>query len=196
MIALCSYSLDKCNASEIIDVVSNHQFALIKRGGKWHRIESPEMKKKEVALDESKSLLETVFSSMNDAVVVLNKSGDIINFNEAFARFCRFNTIEECRRSVSEFAKIIKAYTLDGKLLPVEKWPAARGLKGEIGVNKEFLIERTDLGKTWVASTNFAPLRNKNSEIIGVVQTLYDITERKESERELNQQAQLLNQVQ
>ena len=33
MIAICSYSLDKCNASEIIDVVSNHQFALIKREG-------------------------------------------------------------------------------------------------------------------------------------------------------------------
>ena len=45
MIAICSYSLDKCNASEIIDVVSNHQFALIKREGKWHRIERPEMKK-------------------------------------------------------------------------------------------------------------------------------------------------------
>ena len=69
MIAICSYSLDKCNASEIIDVVSNHQFALIKREGSWHRIESPEMKK-EVALDESKSLLETYLSGMNHAVVV------------------------------------------------------------------------------------------------------------------------------
>jgi len=196
MIAICSYSLDKCNASEIIDVVSNHQFALIKRKGQWHRIESPEMMKKEVALNESKSLLETVFSSMNDAVVVLNKVGDIINFNEAFAHFCRFNNIEECRRSVSEFAKIIKAYTLDGKLLPVEEWPAIRGLKGEKGLNKEFLIERTDLGETWIASSNFAPLRNKNGDIIGVVQTMHDITERKKFEQEREHQALLLNQVQ
>ena len=35
MIALCTYCLDKCNAAEIIDVVVNHQFALIKREGKW-----------------------------------------------------------------------------------------------------------------------------------------------------------------
>jgi hypothetical protein len=30
MISLCTYSLDRCNAMEIIDVVTNHQFALIK----------------------------------------------------------------------------------------------------------------------------------------------------------------------
>jgi len=196
MLAICSYSLDKCNASEIIDVVSNHQFALIKREGTWHRIESPERKKVETALNESRTLLDTVFSSMNEAVVVLDKTGDIIDFNEAFAYFCRFKNKEECRRSITEFAKIIKSYTLDGKPQPVEEWPASRALKGEIGFNQEFLIERTDLGETWITSTSFAPLRNKNGEILGVVQTFHDITERKKSEQEKERQAQLLGQVQ
>ncbi len=40
MIALCTYSLDKCGASEIIDVVNNHRFALIKRRGKWEMMQS------------------------------------------------------------------------------------------------------------------------------------------------------------
>ena len=31
MIALCTYSLDRYNAAEIIDLVVNHQFALIKK---------------------------------------------------------------------------------------------------------------------------------------------------------------------
>ena len=43
-IAICTYSLDKCDASEIIDVVANHQFALIKREGEWEIIESSERK--------------------------------------------------------------------------------------------------------------------------------------------------------
>jgi hypothetical protein len=34
MIAVCTYSLDKCSASEVVDVVQNHQFALVRRGGK------------------------------------------------------------------------------------------------------------------------------------------------------------------
>jgi len=31
MIALCTYHLDWCGASEVVDVMSNHQFALIRR---------------------------------------------------------------------------------------------------------------------------------------------------------------------
>ena len=31
MMALCTYCLEKCNAAEVIDVVNNHEFALIKR---------------------------------------------------------------------------------------------------------------------------------------------------------------------
>ena len=40
MIAACTYCLDKCDAAAVIDVVRNHQFALIKQEGKWDIIES------------------------------------------------------------------------------------------------------------------------------------------------------------
>jgi PAS domain S-box-containing protein len=50
MIAFCTYPLDRCGASELIDVVSNHQFALIKREGKWQAIESTERRQTEEAL--------------------------------------------------------------------------------------------------------------------------------------------------
>src|SRR5665647_1384725 len=40
VIAPCLYYLDMCSTAEIIDVISNHQFALIKRKGKWERIEN------------------------------------------------------------------------------------------------------------------------------------------------------------
>jgi signal transduction histidine kinase len=40
MLALCTYCVDRCNASEIADVIRNHQFALMKRDGRWERFES------------------------------------------------------------------------------------------------------------------------------------------------------------
>jgi len=58
MIAICSFSLDKCGASEVTDVVSNHQFALIRREGKWVIIESSERKCAEAALRVSHRFLE------------------------------------------------------------------------------------------------------------------------------------------
>jgi PAS domain S-box-containing protein len=47
MIALCTYNLDRCNATEIIDVIVNHQFAVIKKNGKWELIESSKRKEAE-----------------------------------------------------------------------------------------------------------------------------------------------------
>jgi len=53
MLAMCTYSLVKCGAPEIMDVVSNHEFALIKRGNNWQIIESAERKKLETSLQQS-----------------------------------------------------------------------------------------------------------------------------------------------
>ena len=44
VISLCPYFLEMCSATDIIDVTFNHQFALIKREGKWDRIENSEWK--------------------------------------------------------------------------------------------------------------------------------------------------------
>jgi PAS domain S-box-containing protein len=57
MIAVCTYSLDKCGPRELIDVVSNHQFALIKHAGAWKIIESQQHRTFEAALRESNERL-------------------------------------------------------------------------------------------------------------------------------------------
>ena len=44
MIALCAYSLETCEASEILDVITNHQFALNKWAGTWEIIEGAKRK--------------------------------------------------------------------------------------------------------------------------------------------------------
>ncbi len=38
ILAICSYPLGKCKASQILDVTSHHQFTLIKRASKWTRL--------------------------------------------------------------------------------------------------------------------------------------------------------------
>ncbi|MDD3246791.1 MAG: MEDS domain-containing protein [Methanosarcina sp.] len=47
IMALCTYFLDRCSAIEIIDIVVNHRFSLIKREGIWEQIENPGRKKVE-----------------------------------------------------------------------------------------------------------------------------------------------------
>jgi signal transduction histidine kinase len=50
MLAVCSYALDKCGAAEVVDVVSNHRFALIRRRGKWQIIRSSEYERADMEI--------------------------------------------------------------------------------------------------------------------------------------------------
>jgi PAS domain S-box-containing protein len=85
IIALCTYSLDKCKANEVIDVVQNHQFALIKREGRWEIVESSECKRTE---DEIKRFAS--FPQLNpNPVLEVDSSGKIIFCNDAAIRTLR-----------------------------------------------------------------------------------------------------------
>jgi len=53
MLAICTYCLDKCDGTAVIDVIKNHQFALIKQEGKWDIIESAIYKQAKQALLEN-----------------------------------------------------------------------------------------------------------------------------------------------
>ena len=57
MMAVCTYSLEKCGATEIVDVISTHQFALIKREGRWETIESAEHRRLEEKREETEATL-------------------------------------------------------------------------------------------------------------------------------------------
>jgi len=78
MMAICSYSLDKCGVFEVIDVVTNHQFALIKREGKWELIESSERKRAE---EEKEKLQTQLIHSEKMAGIGTMASGIAHEFN-------------------------------------------------------------------------------------------------------------------
>jgi transcriptional regulator with GAF, ATPase, and Fis domain/PAS domain-containing protein len=63
MLAICTYCLDKCSTTEIIDVVSNHQFALIKQEGEWKLIESSEHVRAQEALRAGHERYQTLFEN-------------------------------------------------------------------------------------------------------------------------------------
>lgn len=78
MLAICTYSLDKCGALEIIDVIANHQFALMKRGGKWEIIENAERKLK---LEKAKENLEIQVAERTRELKQVNEALEIARDN-------------------------------------------------------------------------------------------------------------------
>lgn len=70
IMAICTYSLDKCGGREILDVVRNHQSALIRSGGKWDVIESLEHKEMRQALQKSKEHLHMIINGLGPQMFV------------------------------------------------------------------------------------------------------------------------------
>lgn len=79
MLALCTYSLERCNADEVIDVVGNHQFALIRRDGRWVKIETSDAKRAGAQVEHLAS-----FPALNpNPVVELDNNGYVTFINNA-----------------------------------------------------------------------------------------------------------------
>ena len=66
MMALCTYSLKKCSAVEILDVVRNHQFALVRGKRGWELIESSEHKTARDSLRETERRFQSLFNAMTE----------------------------------------------------------------------------------------------------------------------------------
>ena len=202
MIALCTYNLDRCNATEIIDVVVNHQFALIQKQGKWERIESSKRKEAEktailqsLRLRENQAKLETALASMTEAVFISDTEGNFIDFNDAFATFYKFRNKDECFKIFAEYPDILDVFMADGTPAPVDMWAVPRALRGEKVTDAEYTLRRKDTGETWVGSYSFAPIRDKDGVIVGSVVIARDITKRKRAEQELEMTAEFLRLV-
>lgn len=56
MLAICTYYLNKCRPTDIIDVVRNHQFTLIRKNKRWTILKSSERMEIERALEKSEEL--------------------------------------------------------------------------------------------------------------------------------------------
>jgi len=65
MFAICTYSLDKCGVSEAMDVMRNHQGAVIKRVGKWILAEGSECIRLRHDLTERRKEIECIYAVTN-----------------------------------------------------------------------------------------------------------------------------------
>jgi PAS domain S-box-containing protein len=78
MLAICTYSLDRCGTNEIIDVIINHRFALIKRSGKWEIIQSTEQKKIMDALRRSEKRYRSYIRLTGQLEWTTNAAGEVV----------------------------------------------------------------------------------------------------------------------
>jgi PAS domain S-box-containing protein len=176
MLALCTYSLSKCGAVEIIDVISNHAFALIKRAGAWERIDSAERKKVGASLRDSEARFRALVTATSD--VVYRMSPD---WKEMLYLRGRDFIPDTEGPNGTWLQKYI--HRDDQQYVTAAIQEAIRN--GSI-FELEHRVRRVDGSLGWTFSRAI-PIRNAEGEIIEWFGAASDITERKHAEEALRQ---------
>lgn len=139
----------------------------------------------EQGIGENRAKLEAVLASMTDSILITDAEGRFVDFNDAFAKFYRFKSKEECARNFTEFAAIFDVMMGDGTPAPQDMFATRRALRGETVANAEYILRRKDSGETWTGSLSFGPIRDQYGAIAGAVITVRDITGAKRDEARL-----------
>jgi len=172
MIALCTYCLARCSATEIIDVVTNYQFALVKKEEKWVQIESSRLKEAEKTAIQATKNWEHTFDSVPDLIAIIDEEYRVVRANRAMAERLGV-TPEECVG--------LKCYrAIHGTNEPPSFCPHRQLLAD----GREHITEvhEDSLGGDFIVSVS--PIHDSDEKIVGSIHVARNITERKRAELE------------
>ncbi len=143
---------------------------------------------------DSSLLASAVLQALGDAVVVYDARGSVVDSNPAAVAL--FGLTQPGRRAALAVPLVAHEagatfFTLVGRSLPREEWPAVRVLRGELlsGADTVDVVLRTTDGQMRILNISGAPLLDANRQVVGAVCVYRDITQRKQLERELAERA-------
>jgi PAS domain S-box-containing protein len=144
-----------------------------------------EQKCREMALRESKELLEKTFESQNDAIFILdaNVPPKITECNPAAEKVFGY-TLQEMPGRTTEFLHISRAALQE---FQKQLYPSI-AKQGFFHLN-DFMMKRKD-GTLFPSEHTVVPLNNEKAEQTGWVSVVRDITKRREAQRALEQSAE------
>ncbi len=170
MIAICSYCIDRCVASDVIDVVDNHRFALIRREGEWTIIESGQRRRAE---EELKIKDKAIAASIN-AIALCDLEGNVTYVNSSYLKLWGYDDEKEVLgRPITAFWKVEK----EGLLL-------LGALRETHGWTGELAAKRKD-GATFDVYLVASMVEDDFGTPICFMADFVDITERKKAEEKL-----------
>ena len=135
------------------------------------------------ALMREKELLATTLASIGDAVVVTDAEGCVTFLNREAERLTKWNNAEALGQPLPKVFRVINEETR----LPVEN-PVEKVLRigGVVGLANHTILLAKDGTETPI-DDSAAPIRHADGLLLGVVLVFRDYTERKESEKALQE---------
>ena len=183
MLALCTYSVDRCGASEVADVIRNHQFALMKRDGVWEVFESFDRRRMQDALAAERERLAVTLHSIGDAVIATDTEGRVTTLNRVAEELTGWTHAEAVGRPIGQVFRIVSEKTGAGVEDPV-RTVIERGTV--VGLANHVALVARD-GRRVSIADSAAPIRGRSGATLGAVLVFRDVTAERHAEQALRE---------
>ena len=134
-------------------------------------------------LQAQNSLMDTIFNSISDGIVVANKDGKYVLSNKIAREMLGYNPENVGIKQASETFGLFQPDSQD--LFPTDELPLAQTLRGEQPDEIDILIRNQNQLSGIHASISARPIYRENDIVDGGVAVIRDISERKAAENEL-----------
>ncbi len=178
MIALCTYSLDRCVGSDVVDVVRNHVGTLIRKGNTWCLVEDVAKRRKmEDELRESQTKYKDLTETTGDFVWEMDSQGKYTYCSPQMEKLWGIKPEEMIGRTPFD-------------LMPANvREKASEFFMAVINSPKPFsgleTAANVDQGRLVFIETSGVPFFDNSGKLLGFRGISRDITERKKAEEAL-----------
>ena len=150
-----------------------------------YREQEAQLRETIARLQKQSQLMETVFKSVSDGVVVTGKDGEFLFVNPSAERISGMGPTEG---SSDQWAEIYGTFYPDKKTpYPSHELPLVRAMKGESLDEVELFLRNPERPEGVSISVSARPLKDDSGMIEGGVIVLRDVTKLKAAESELRQ---------
>jgi len=132
----------------------------------------------------SEERLQSVIDNLAEGLVISDLNGSLLHWNPASLTLHGFDSADDLRGRLPDFAKIFELTTLDGEIIPLPDWPMSRVIRGERLHDLCVRIRRVDRDYRRVFSYSGSIVRQPDGQEMAFL-TMVDITQRTAGEEAL-----------
>jgi len=144
-----------------------------------------ERKQMEIALQEREAQLSSIFQTIPDGIIILDKQGQITAANAAAEQILRLTRNAITERGYNDPGWAIT--TVDGQPFPEQELPFAQVMRtGKPVYGVEHAIAHPD-GNKIILSVNASPLLDQHGQTTHVIAAISDVTQHKQAEASLRE---------
>ncbi|MFW6374294.1 MAG: response regulator [Thermodesulfobacteriota bacterium] len=150
------------------------------------------------ALEENRRQLartDAILKQMTEGLFIFDAQDILVDINDAGLEIWGYESPFPLNTPFQQLIRSFEVFDLDGRRLPVDRYPFYRVLKGEVLNGYEVRVRCTETGRSWIGSYGGTPIHDAEGRRMLSIITVRDITAQHQARVEIQNSRNALQQM-